>query len=118
MAFDMTIVQNGSVAEITLSGELDANSATRFRQELEALAATASTKPTQFVLQMRELIYLASAGIRVLIVLKQQLFPGLAVCVVAPQPQVRETLHRTVHRSFEILDVYPAATREPSAPVG
>ena len=75
MAFEMTRVVTGPVAEITLSGELDADSAHLFQKQLEA---TAAGKPTHLVLRMRELVYIASAGIRMLIFAKQRLGSGVA----------------------------------------
>ena len=92
MAFDITAVLKGSVAEITLSGELDAAAAPRFQRELEAMAAG---KPKQLVLRVRDLAYMASAGIRMLIFAKQKMGPGVDVYVIAPQEQVLDTLRRT-----------------------
>lgn len=108
MAFDITTLINGTVAEITLSGELDASSAARFRQELEAIAPG---KPTALVLRTRGLVYIASAGIRMLIFAKQKMGASVTVYVEAPQEQVLDTLHRTgLQNSVVIVDQYPAAT--------
>jgi anti-anti-sigma factor len=107
MALDLTSVINGSVAEITLSGELDAASAPRFRQELEAVAAA---RPTDLVLRVRDLEYLASAGIRMLIFAKQKMGPGVTIYVIAPQEEVLDTLRRTgLQNSVVVQDEYPVA---------
>jgi anti-anti-sigma factor len=110
MALDIATMMNdsnGSVAEITLSGDLDAASAPRFRQELETVAAS---KPTALVLRVRDLVYIASAGIRTLIFAKQKMGPGVTVYLIAPQEQVLDTLQRTgLQNSVVVQDAYPAA---------
>src|SRR5262245_11875091 len=105
MALEISVVVSAPVAEISLSGYLDAAVAPRFQQELETALAG---KPTRLVLRVRELIYLASIGIRVMLkVLK--LNPGLRVYVIAPQELVLQTLQRTgMHQSLIIQDEYPA----------
>jgi anti-anti-sigma factor len=105
MALEITVVVSVPVAEISLSGYLDAAVAPRFQQELETALAN---KPSQLVLRVRELVYMASIGIRVMLkVLKQN--PGLAVYVIAPQELVLQTLERTgMHQSLMIQDEYPA----------
>jgi anti-anti-sigma factor len=108
MAFDMTSLTNGPIVEFTLSGELDAKSSARFQQELEAAA---TGKPTTLVLRIRDLVYIASAGIRILIFAKQKMCAAVTVYVVAPREQVIDTLRRTgVHNAVVIVDEYPAAT--------
>jgi anti-anti-sigma factor len=105
MALEINVVVSPPVVEVTLVGYLDVAVAPKFQQELEgALAA----KPTLLVLRVRELVYMASIGIRVMLrVLK--LNPGLAVYVIAPQELVLQTLQRTgLHQSVVIQDEYPA----------
>jgi anti-anti-sigma factor len=105
MAFDITTRINGAIVEITLSGELDAGSAPRFRQELEAAAPG---KPTTLVLHTRDLEYIASAGIRMLIFAKQKMGAAVTLYVVAPQEQVLDTLKRTgLQNSVVVVDQYP-----------
>lgn len=106
MAFDITTLINGTIVEITLSGELDANSAQRFRQELETIAPG---KPTALVLRTAHLVYIASAGIRVLIFAKQKMGATVTVYMVAPQEQVLDTLRRTgLQNTIVVVDQYPA----------
>jgi anti-anti-sigma factor len=108
MAFEMTTVSTGVVIEITLSGELDGSSAPSFQQSLEELAASVTERPTHLVLRLRDLVFLASAGVRVLFSIKQRLFPGLIVCIVEPQEQAIDTIQRaSAHKDFMILEKYP-----------
>jgi anti-anti-sigma factor len=105
MAFDITTRVNGAIVEITLSGELDARSAPRFQQELEAAA---SSKPATLVLHTRDLEYIASAGIRMLVFAKQKMGAAVTVYLVAPQEQVLDTLKRTgLQNSVVVVDQYP-----------
>jgi anti-anti-sigma factor len=110
MAFECT-VRTGRVAEITLSGDLDAATAEKFHAALEALARPIEGAPTHLVLHMRNLVFLASAGVRVLLTVKQTHFRGLIVYVIAPQEQPLEAMRKAqVHRDFVILDYYPPPT--------
>ncbi len=80
------------VAEITLAGELDAASAPLFQAELEKAAAL---KPKWLVLLVKDLEFMASAGIRMLIFAKQKMGTGVDVYVIAPQESILDTLKRT-----------------------
>jgi anti-anti-sigma factor len=106
MAFEITTVVSDTVAEMRLSGRLDANTVARFEQELKALAPA---RPTRLVLYMGGLSFLASAGIRALTFAKQRLLgPKLTIYVIAPQEGPLGTLRDTgMHRSVIISDVYP-----------
>jgi anti-anti-sigma factor len=107
MAFDITTVVKGSVVEITMSGDLDAVAAPRFQRELESVA---DSKPSRLILLVRELAFLASYGVRMLILAKQKMGPGVAVYVIAPQEMVLATIQRTgMHHSVIIQDEYPGA---------
>jgi anti-anti-sigma factor len=79
-------------AEITLAGELDASSAPLFQAELEKAAAL---KPKRLVLLVKDLDFMASAGIRMLIFAKQKMGPTVDVYVIAPQEPILDTLRRT-----------------------
>jgi anti-anti-sigma factor len=105
MGFDITAVTRGRVAALTLAGELDASAARRFQRELEIAAAGA---PERLVLYLRDLTYMASAGIRMLIFAKQRMGPGVEVYVVAATEQVLDTLRRTgVYAGVVVRDEYP-----------
>jgi anti-anti-sigma factor len=105
MALNVSAIIKGDVAEITLSGSLDAAAAPQFQRELEKLAAS---KIRDLVLRVRELEYIASAGVRMLVFARQKMGPGVDIYVIAPQQQVLDTLHRTgLHTSVIIQDDYP-----------
>jgi len=110
MAFDAILETSGNIATISLSGELDANSAGVFRERVEEAAAA---NPAKLVLMMGELTFMASAGLRVLIFAKQKMGSDVDVFVVAPQEPVRETMEMTgFHQSVIMLDEYDAAEIE------
>ncbi len=99
----LTIVTVTTV-EITLSGELTAQTATQFERELNAVFAR---KPMHVVLRVRALTYMASIGIRCLLQ-AQQLDPTVEVYMIAPQQAVRDVLTRTGYPAI-VHDVYPPA---------
>ncbi len=92
MSFNATTKINGETAIISISGELDAASAAAFRQEIEQAAAA---KPSKLILEMSQLDYMASAGLRVLIFAKQKMGENVDLYVVAAQEMVLETLEKT-----------------------
>jgi anti-anti-sigma factor len=105
MALNITTTLTEQAAEITLSGELDASVADRFRAELDKVAAS---KPSHLVLQVRELVYIASVFLRMLLIAKQPRGKDLTIYVVAPQEAVLDTLRRTgLHTAVVIVDRYP-----------
>ena len=110
MSFGATLETSGKIATITLSGELDANSAGDFRTRVEEAAAA---DPEKLVLMMQDLTFMASAGLRVLIFAKQKMGSDVDVFVIAPQDPVRETMEMTgFHHSVIMLDEYDAAEIE------
>jgi anti-anti-sigma factor len=92
MALSVVLVANADIAEITLVGELDASTAPLFQAELEKAALS---KPRHLVLLVKELEFMASAGIRMLIFGKQKMGRGVDVYVIAPQEPILDTLRRT-----------------------
>jgi anti-anti-sigma factor len=92
MALTVALTTREDAAEITLAGELDASTAPLFQAELERAAAA---KPRRLVLQLKDLEFMASAGIRMLLFAKQKLGPKVPVYVIAPQEPILETLRRT-----------------------
>jgi anti-anti-sigma factor len=104
MAFSSTLETSDSTAVITLAGELDAASAPLFRDEVERAAGQ---KIGRLVLMLRELDYMASAGLRVLIFAKQKMGPGVDIYLISPQPQVLDTLQKTgFDRSCIVQETY------------
>lgn len=104
MALETSLSTSGAVAVITLKGELDGSSAPEFRDKVDQAFQPGVER---LVLQVGDLEYIASAGIRVLVYAKQKLGEGVEIYVVAPQEQVLDTLQKTgVDRSVHILDSY------------
>lgn len=105
MAFtaDLEIIDN--IAKITLSGELDRNTAPAFQAKVEEAAKHEVQK---LVLVMEDLEYMASAGLRVLIFSKQKMGNNVDIYVVAPQEMVKDTIEKTgFDHSVTIVDEYP-----------
>jgi anti-anti-sigma factor len=92
MALTVVSVAKVDVVEITLTGELDGSTASLFQAELENAAPL---KPRRLVLLVKELAFMASAGIRMLIFAKQRMGASVDVYVIAPQEPILETLKRT-----------------------
>ncbi len=95
-------VQNAAV--IKLSGELDANSAVAFREEVEKAI---STHPQRLVLLMQDLDYMASAGLRVLIYTRQKVGADVEIYMVGTQEMVKDTLEKTgFAQSVYLVEAY------------
>ena len=109
MAFSATTQVTGDIARITLAGELDASSAPDFKAAIEKVM---TPTPRRLVLMMKDLSFMASAGLRVLIFAKQKL-PKTDIFIVGAQPSIVETLQMTgFHYSAVLLDEYDAARIE------
>ena len=107
MAFSATTEVTSGIARITLAGELDASSAPDFKAAIEGIVGQ---RPRSLV---KELEYMASAGLRVLIFAKQKLGVGTDLFIVGAQPSIVETLQMTgFHHSAVLLDEYDAARIE------
>ncbi len=108
MAFTSNLDCIGSIAVITLAGDLDASSAALFRADIERAAAI---KPQHLILKLDGLTYLASAGLRTLIFAKQQMGPTTDLILVATPDSVRETIRLTgFDRSCTFQDAWTAPT--------
>ena len=91
MAFSMSSSSEGSTARLRLVGEVDGTTAPLVRAEVDKLL---SSSPKSLVLQVEELTFMASAGLRVLIFAKQKQ-PSLVIYVVKPQAPIVDTLKKT-----------------------
>ncbi len=110
MAFTTTLETVNNVAKITLSGELDAKTATQFKEKIEEAA---KQNPQRLVLLMNDLEYMASAGLRVLIFAKQKMGKEIEMYMVGVQDFVMDTLKKTgFHHSVILLDEYDAQKLE------
>jgi anti-sigma B factor antagonist len=104
MAFNATLEIVNNIAQISLSGELDASSASSFKVQVEKAALA---QPSRLVLLLQELDYIASAGLRVLIFAKQKMGVNVDIYVVGAQEMVLDTLEKTgFDQSVIIVDQY------------
>jgi anti-anti-sigma factor len=108
MSLTVTTKIESGIAQITLVGRLDANTAPTFKTEIDKVAAT---KPEKLVLLVEKLEYMASAGIRMLVFSKQKLGAAVDIYVVAANEQIVNTLEMTgVDKSVIFVDEFaPAA---------
>lgn len=104
MEFNAILETAENTAKIILSGELKASTAPTFKTEVEKAAAT---NPQRLVLVMKDLSYMASAGLRVLIFAKQKMGANVDIYIIAPQEMVMDTIKKTgFHHSVKIMDEY------------
>ncbi len=111
MAFSSTIVLSNDTAQITLSGELDASVAPVFRDDVER-AAEAHVK--KLVINMADLSYMSSAGLRALIFAKQKMGSSVEITLANMHESVKETVQMTgFNNSVTILDAYDGDETQP-----
>jgi len=107
MAFSITstILEDGT-AELSLFGELDASVANEFKSAVEKAAAD---KAKRLVLNMKDLEFMSSAGLRVLVFAKQKMGTNVDIYVIGAQDAVRDTIEMTgFHHSVIMQDEYNA----------
>jgi anti-anti-sigma factor len=110
MAFKSTLEIVNNVAKITLTGELDAAAAPAFRADVEK-AAEAKVKAV--ALFMKDLEYMASAGLRALVFAKQKMGSQVEIFMISLQEPVMETITMTgFQNSVTFLNEYDAARIE------
>jgi anti-anti-sigma factor len=104
MAFDSSYTITDGVAHATLTGELDASSAAKFKTVVEEISGQ---KPKRLVLHLDQLSFMASAGLRVLVFAKQKMGAGVDIYVVGCQAPVKSTLQMSgFHHSVYLQDKY------------
>lgn len=107
MSFSVKSSYESGVAKFELAGRLDANTAPQFKTEIERLV---SLKPGTVVLYVKELEYMASAGIRMLVFTKQKLGAAADVYVIGAQEQIVHTLEMTgVDKSVILAETFELA---------
>ena len=110
MSFNASLNTQNSIATITLSGELDAVTASTFKAAIEAAAASS---PRKLVIDLQALNYMSSAGLRVLIFAKQKIGQTVDFYLVNPQEMVRDTITKTgFDQSVYLVDELTAAQLE------
>lgn len=91
MALTMDSSSQGNTARLKLIGEVDGTTASIMRAEVDKLLTSA---PTILVLDVEQLTFMSSAGLRVLIFAKQKQ-PTLNIYVLKPQAPIIDTLRKT-----------------------
>ncbi len=107
MAFSVSskTLKNG-IVELSLVGELDASVANEFKTAVEQAA---TDKAKRLVLNMKDLEFMSSAGLRVLVFAKQKMGYDVDIYVIAAQDAVRDTIEMTgFHQSVIMQDEYKA----------
>jgi anti-anti-sigma factor len=96
-------VENG-VAKITLKGRLDTISAPQMGDELKKLIGQ---NIKDIVFYAKDLEYISSAGLRVIVFAKQKIGINTNVFVIAPKPEVVDVIRMTGFQTFiKIQDNY------------
>lgn len=104
MAFQCNLEIKNDVAIITMSGELDAASAPQLKNDVEKATAT---HPKRLVLNMKELEFMASAGLRMIVFSKQKLGENVDLYIAGAPEMVVDTLEKAgFHHSVIIVDEY------------
>ncbi|MCX5697785.1 MAG: STAS domain-containing protein [Candidatus Omnitrophica bacterium] len=85
MESKFSIELSGNIAKLTLVGRLDATNAAVFQEELKKISGQQVTKVVFFA---KDLEYIASAGLRVMIFAKQKLCQDAQVYLVGAQEAV------------------------------
>jgi anti-anti-sigma factor len=105
MAFALSSRTDGDAAVLTLKGELDASAAPELRKRVEHFASDDSI--SRLVLELDELTYMASAGLRALVFAKQKLGTDVDLYLVGTRDTVAETIELTgFHHSVTMVDTY------------
>lgn len=108
--FSLTYDLTGGIAKIALTGELDASVAGEFRSAVEKAAADQARR---LVLDMTDLDFMASAGLRGLVFAKQKMPADVDIYVVGAHDAVLDTIQMTgFHHSVFMLDEYDASEIE------
>jgi anti-anti-sigma factor len=111
MAFSSTLTIKNDTATITLTGELDASVAPTFRDDVERAAGAHVQK---LIINMTNLTYMSSAGLRALIFAKQKMGSGVEITLANMHESVKETVQMTgFHNSVTILDAYDGDETQP-----
>jgi anti-anti-sigma factor len=91
MPLTMDSSSHANIARLRLVGEVDGTTASVMRAEVDKLLTSA---PKILVLDVEQLTFMSSAGLRVLIFAKQKQ-PTLNIYVLKPQPPIIDTLRKT-----------------------
>jgi anti-anti-sigma factor len=110
MAFEIALEIVNSVAKITLSGELDASVAAQFRSRIEDAAAQHAKR---VALMVKDLEYMSSAGLRVLVFARQKMGARVDIFLVGAQSQILEPIRQSgLQNSLRAVEIYEASVIE------
>jgi anti-anti-sigma factor len=94
-----------NVVVLSLAGRIDHSRSDTLRAALEPHLATCSAEQDRLVLDLSQLEYISSAGLRVLILAQKQVKPRGGIFVVAaPRPMVKEIFE--ISRFTMIFDIH------------
>lgn len=106
MTFQSNLQLKNDVAIITMSGELDAASAPALKTDVEKAAVAT---PKRLVLDMTDLEFMASAGLRVIVFSKQKMGEAVDLYIAGAPEMVVDTLEKAgFHHSVILVDQYAA----------
>lgn len=95
--FTVDVAQNGADVDVTLAGRLDGVSAPQFN---ESMAPLLGQKIDILTFHVKDLEYISSAGLRVIVFVKQKLGPNTRMRLQDVQPTVRSVLDMTGFSNF------------------
>lgn len=102
MSFSANLTIKANKATIELAGELDASVAGEFKSKVEEVA---KGEIQILDLDMSNLEYMSSAGLRVLVFAKQKMGADVEVNVIKPQEMILETINKAgLQHSLHILE--------------
>ena len=102
MPLSVSLSVDGDVAVIELAGELDAQTAPDFHQTIEKAAAHGTGTVE---IRLHQLSYMASAGLRSLVLAQQKVSEGVSIRVVGASEPVARTIRAAgLDRSILLAD--------------
>lgn len=102
MSFTVTLTADGGTTRLVLVGELDAATAQPF---YDRISEAAETDPRRLVVDLRELTYLSSAGLRCLVFARQKLAEDVEMVLAGPRDTVADTIRLTgFDRTVEMVE--------------
>ena len=94
-----------NVSKLTLAGALDSSTASNLHEEVLKII---QLNPKELVMDVADLSFMSSAGLRIVIFAKQKLGASAKLILVSPQEQLLETLKMTgLIFSVTIVEKYP-----------
>lgn len=109
MAFNALTTSNGDLTVIKLEGELDSVGAPLFHRAIEK--AIGAGPMSQLVLDMTNLTYLSSAGLRGLVFARQKMRDDVSLVLAGATGPVEQTIRLVgFHHSVALADTVPTVS--------